>query len=150
MHTIPPMATDFDLTTELERLKRSVPLNESTVRNPRLQDDALAILQTSEETYVFTRDEDLVTLRADGTCTCGHEFTYAPDEFATRTDGLDGLHAGACPHQRAVLNSIDCGGACRECGSYVIAEKQHEPAYDVTSRHSCAACGAPRHREPNE
>ena len=99
-----PMPTSFDLATELDRLTLSEPLDEITVRNPRLDDDVLAIVQTSEETYVFTRDGDFVTLREDGNCTCGHKFTYTPDEFASRTDGLDGLHAGACPHQRAVLN----------------------------------------------
>jgi hypothetical protein len=145
-HIHPPMPTSFDLTAELERLRLSEPLEEVTVRSPRLGDDALAIVTTADETYVFTRDSDLVTLRADGTCTCGHEFTYTPDEFASRPEGLDGLHDGACAHQRAVLNAIDCGGACAECGAYMIAEKQHEPAYDVTSRYSCAACGAPRHR----
>lgn len=142
------MPPNFDLATELDRLRLTTSIDEFTVYSPRLDDDALAVVTTNDETYVFTHDGDLVTLRADGTCTCGHEFTYTPDEFASRTDGLDELQAGACAHQRAVLNAIDCGGACPECGAYVITEKQHEPASKVTSRYSCAACGAPRYREP--
>lgn len=142
------MPPDIDLSTDVNQLCARYPAEEVTVRSPRLEDAALAIVETSEETHVFTRDGDMKTLRPDGTCTCGHAFTYSPDEFATITDSQEALREGACTHQQAMLNSIDCGGACTECSAYAITEKQPEPDADIRSRYRCAGCGTPRYREP--
>lgn len=143
--TEPP---DIDLSTDVNQVCSQYPSKEVTVRSPRLDDAALAIVETTEKTHVFTRDGDMKTLRPNGTCTCGHSLTYTPDEFTTITDSHKALWEGACDHQQAILNSIDCGGGCPQCDVYVIAEKQPEPGAEVRSRYRCAGCGAPRYREP--
>ncbi len=142
-----PEPPNIDLHNDVDQLCERYSAGEITVRNPRLDDVALAIVETSGESYVFTRD-GMKVLRSDGTCTCGHSFTYSPDEFATITDGQTALREGACDHQRALLNSINCGGMCPKCGVYVITEKQPEPGAETRSRYRCAGCGTPRYREP--
>lgn len=114
--------------------------------SPLASSDVAAVLREGNKHTVLLPDgtEEIV----DGdSCTCGHEREDTKTDMGTEAhQGWQNRLAASCDHQEAVLQSVDVGGCCSECGTLAVEKKDHTDKYGnvLLQSFSCAGCGTGR------